>query len=41
MAVFKEFHRCGKFEKGFYAMFVSIIPKKVGTVEIKDFVLSA
>ena len=37
MAVFKEFHESGKFEKSFNATFVALIPKKVGVVEIKDF----
>jgi hypothetical protein len=37
MAMFKEFHRRGKFEKSFNATFVSLIPKKAGEVEIKDF----
>jgi hypothetical protein len=35
--VFKEFHRWGKFEKSFNATFVSLIPKKVRAVGIKDF----
>jgi hypothetical protein len=35
MAVFKEFHSRGKFEKSFNATFVSLIPKKAGAVEIK------
>jgi hypothetical protein len=34
---FKEFHSRGKFQKSFNATFVSLIPKKVGAVEIKDF----
>jgi hypothetical protein len=37
MAVFKEFHETGKFEKSFNATFVVLIPKKAGAVEIKDF----
>jgi tripartite-type tricarboxylate transporter receptor subunit TctC len=37
MAVFKEFHGSGKFEKSINATFVALIPKKVGAVEIKDF----
>jgi hypothetical protein len=37
MAVFNEFHSRGKFEKSFNATFVSIILKKDGAVEIKDF----
>lgn len=34
---FKEFHSLGKFQKSFNATFVSLIPKKAGAVEIKDF----
>jgi hypothetical protein len=42
VAVFKELHSRGKFEKSFNATFVSLIPKRTGAVEIKDFfVLSA
>jgi hypothetical protein len=37
MAVFKEFHESGKFEKSFNATFVVLIHKKAGAVEIKDF----
>ena len=37
MAVFKEFHESGKFEKSFNATFVALIPKKAGAMEIKDF----
>jgi hypothetical protein len=37
MTVFKEFHRRGKFKKIFNATFGSLIPKKAGAVEIKDF----
>jgi hypothetical protein len=37
MAVFKEFHESGKFEKSFNATFVALIPKKAGAVEIRDF----
>lgn len=37
MVVFKEFHSRGKFEKSFNTTFVSLIPKKAGVVEIKDF----
>jgi hypothetical protein len=37
MAVFREFHSQGKFEKSFNATFVSLIPKKARAVEIKDF----
>jgi hypothetical protein len=35
--VFKEFHTNGKFEKSLNATFISLIPKKAGAVEIKDF----
>jgi len=34
---FKEFHSLWKFQKSFNATFVSLIPKKAGAVEIKDF----
>jgi hypothetical protein len=37
MAVFAEFHSRGKFEKSFNATFVSLIPKKTGSMEVKDF----
>jgi len=37
MEVFKEFHSIRKFEKSFNATFVSLIPKKAGAVDIKDF----
>jgi hypothetical protein len=37
MAVLKEFHETGKFEKSLNATFVALIPKKVGAMEIKDF----
>jgi hypothetical protein len=37
MAVLKEYHTCGKFEKSLNATFVSLIPKKARTMEIKDF----
>jgi hypothetical protein len=36
-AVFKEFHSRMKFEKSFNATFVSLIPKKAGVVDVKDF----
>jgi hypothetical protein len=35
--VFKVFHTYGKFEKSLNATFISLIPKKAGAVEIKDF----
>jgi hypothetical protein len=37
LVVFKEFHSQRKFEKSFNATFVSLIPKKAGVVDIKDF----
>jgi tripartite-type tricarboxylate transporter receptor subunit TctC len=37
MAVFKEFHETGKFEKSLNATFVALIHKKAGAMEIKDF----
>jgi hypothetical protein len=37
MAVFMEFHSRRKFEKSFNATFVSLIPKKAGAVDVKDF----
>ena len=37
LAVFKGFHTYGKFEKSLNATFISLIPKKAGAVEIKDF----
>jgi len=36
-AVLKEFYSTGKFEKSLNATFVSLIPKKAGAVDIKDF----
>lgn len=37
LAVFKEFHSKQKFEKSFNATLVSLISKKTGVVDIKDF----
>ena len=37
MAVFREFHDLGSFEKSFDTTFISLIPKKAGDVDIKDF----
>lgn len=37
MEVVKDFHSRGKFEKSFNATSTSLIPKKVGAVNIKDF----
>jgi hypothetical protein len=34
MAVFKEFHSRGKFEKSFNSTFMSLILKKAGAMEI-------
>jgi hypothetical protein len=39
MDVFKEFHLREKFGKSFNATFISLIPKKAMTVDIKDFCL--
>jgi len=35
--VFAEFHARGKFEKSFNATFVSLIPKKAGAMEVRDY----
>jgi hypothetical protein len=37
MAVFRKFHSQGWFEKSINATFISLIPKKVGMVDIKNF----
>jgi hypothetical protein len=37
MAVCKEFHDHGQFEKSLNTTFLALIPKKAGAVEIKDF----
>ena len=37
MAIFREFHSKGSFEKSLNATFISLIPKKVGVVDFKDF----
>jgi hypothetical protein len=37
LAVFKEFHSRRKFEKRYNATLVSLIPKKAGAVDTKDF----
>jgi tripartite-type tricarboxylate transporter receptor subunit TctC len=37
MNAVQEFHLCGKFKKSPNATFISLIPKKVGPVDIKDF----
>jgi hypothetical protein len=35
--VFAEFHARGKFEKSLNATFVSLIPKKIGAMDVRDF----
>jgi hypothetical protein len=37
MAMFSKFHNRRQFEKSFNATFVSLIPKKANTVDVKDF----
>jgi hypothetical protein len=37
MNVFAEFHARGKFEKSLNATFVSLIPKKTGAMDARDF----
>jgi hypothetical protein len=37
MAVFREFHGRGNFEKSINATFISFIPKKAIAVDVKDF----
>ena len=37
MAVFHVFHMQGQFEKSLNATFLALIPKKTGTIEIRDF----
>jgi hypothetical protein len=37
--VFLEFHECGKFVRSLNATFISLIPKKVGLLRLKTFVL--
>jgi hypothetical protein len=37
MAVFSDFHACGKFEKSLNSTFISLIPKLPGATELKDF----
>ena len=37
MAVFKHFHRYFEFEQSLNASFLSLIPKKNNTINIKDF----
>jgi hypothetical protein len=35
--VFHEFHNQGKFERSLNVIFIALIPKKVGAMDIKDF----
>jgi hypothetical protein len=37
LVVFKELHSQQKFEESFNTIYVFLIPKKAGTVDIKDF----
>ena len=37
MNVFHGFHAKGMFEKSFNSTFITLIPKKLGVVDIKDF----
>jgi hypothetical protein len=37
MDVFEEFHTRDKFEKSLNATFVSLIPKKTGAMDVRDF----
>jgi hypothetical protein len=37
MDIFAKFHTRGKFEKSLNATFVSLIPKKTGAMDVKDF----
>ena len=37
MAVLRAFHVSGSFEKSLNATFLTLIPKKMGAVEVKDF----
>jgi len=37
MDVFTKFHSRGTFEKSFNATFVSMIPKKTGAMDVRDF----
>ena len=37
MAVFRDFHSKGRFQKSLNATFIVLIPKKVSVEELKDF----
>ena len=37
MRVFHDFHACNKFERSLNAMFIFLIPKKSGAIDLKDF----
>lgn len=37
MKVFQELHSVGKFDKSLNTTFISLIPKKIGAIEVKDF----
>jgi hypothetical protein len=37
MGVFHDFHASGKFERSLNAMFIALIMKKYGTIDLKDF----
>jgi hypothetical protein len=37
MGVFHDFHASSKFEKSLNATFISLIPKKTGAIDLKDF----
>ena len=37
MAAFHNFHSTGMFEKSYNATYIALIPKKIGTKELKDF----
>jgi hypothetical protein len=39
MAVFRELHGRGNFDKSINATFISLFPKKVGAVDVNDFSL--
>lgn len=37
MVVFHHFHVKGQFEKSLDATFIALIPKKIATIEVRDF----
>jgi hypothetical protein len=37
MGVFHDFHASGKFERSLNAMFIALISKKSGAINLKDF----